>query len=92
MICRCYPFFMGEKDVEVMRCGGLGNKMAKKEALEMAQMVKRYEIKKLRSYIRIIEQLEENLSLAKLGMVPRNYSGEVVVFDGETRSRVVLRA
>ncbi|MCZ7394090.1 MAG: YkgJ family cysteine cluster protein [Candidatus Methanoperedens sp.] len=82
MICRCYPFFMGEAGVEVMHCGGLGNKITPKHA-EMALLLKRYEIKKLRSYISILAQLEEKLDLANLRQLTRDYSGDVLVCDGE---------
>lgn len=90
MICRCYPFFIGERCVDIMHCKGLGNKMTNENAGEMGRMLKRYEIKKLQSYIRIIEQLGESLSFSKLRMLPRNYSGEVHVFDGETESKVII--
>lgn len=79
---------MGKHGVDVMRCNGLGNKMTKKSAEEMARMLKRYEIKKLQSYISIMGQLEEKLSLANFYTLPRNYSGEVIVCDGE---RISLR-
>ncbi len=82
-ICRCYPFFMGKNDVEVMRCGGLGNKMAKTEALETARELKRYEIKKLRSYIGILEEIGDKLSFANLRPLPCDYEGKVFVCDGE---------
>lgn len=87
MICRCYPFFMGERGVEVMHCEGLGKDMAKERAEEMALMLKRYEIKKLRSYIGIISQLGDKLSLDNLRALPRGYEGEVFVCDGEEISR-----
>ncbi len=83
LICRCYPFFMGEQGAEVMRCNGLGNEITKDNAKEMAGMLKRYEIKKLISYIGIMSQLEEKLSLANLQALPGNYSGNVLVCDGE---------
>ncbi len=87
MICRCYPFFLGEQRVEVMHCEGLGNKMTKEHAKEMALVLKRYEIKKMRSYIGIINQLGEKLSFANLRALPRGFSGEVFICDGETISR-----
>lgn len=90
MICRCYPFFMGEQGVEVMRCNGLGNKMTKESAEEMALILKRYEMKKLRSYISIISQLGDALELANMRPLPRGYSGEVFICDGETISRQSL--
>lgn len=83
MICRCYPFFMGERGVEVMHCEGLGNRIVKERAVEMAVMLKRYEMKKLRSYISIMAQLGDKLSFANLRMLPRGYEGDVFVCDGE---------
>ncbi len=90
MICRCYPFIMGEQGVEVMHCEGLGNKIIKENGEKMALMLKRYEMKKLRSCIGIISQVGERLSLAKLRALPRGYEGEVFVCDGETVSRLSL--
>ena len=83
MICRCYPFFMDERGVEVMHCEGLGKEMARESAEGMALALKRYEIKKLRSYIRIMAQLGEKLSFANLVTLPCGYEGEVFVCDGE---------
>ncbi len=83
MICRCCPIFMGEQGVEVMCCSGLGNKITKESAEEMALMLKRYEIKKLQSYIGIISQLGDALELANLRPLPCGYSGDVLVCDGE---------
>ncbi len=83
MICRCYPFFMGERGVEVMHCEGLEKEMARESAEGMALMLKRYEMKKLRSYIRIMAQLGDKLNFANLRMLPRGYEGEVLVCDGE---------
>ncbi len=87
MICRCYPFFMDEHGVEVMHCGGLENKITKEGAEEMALVLKRYEIKKLRSYISIISQLRDKLDFANLWSLPKDYSGIVLVCDGEKISR-----
>lgn len=87
MMCRCYPFLMDEHGVEVMHCGsGLGNKITKESADEMARMLKRYEIKKLRSYIGIIKQLGDKLSFANLRALPQDFSGDVLVCDGEEMS------
>ena len=86
-ICRCYPFFMGEPCVDIMRCEGLGNRMTRESAGEMAMILKRYELKKLRSYVHIIEQLGDRLSLASLVPLPRGYEGELVVCDGEGVTR-----
>lgn len=87
MICRCCPFFIGEQGIEIMRCSGLGNKITKRRAENMAKLLKRYEIKKLQSYINIISQLGDALELANLRPLPRGYSGEVLVCDGERISR-----
>jgi hypothetical protein len=81
---------MGERDVEVMHCKGLQNEMTQERAGEMARMLKRYEIKKLRSYIGIIGQLGDRLSFASLRALPRDYSGDVLVCDGERISNVRL--
>ncbi len=83
LICRCYPFFMGEKDVEVMRCEGLGNRITEEKAEEMAWILKRYEMKKLRTYIKIIQQIGDKLKFANLRPMPRGFEGEVFVCDGE---------
>ncbi|MGB8215990.1 MAG: YkgJ family cysteine cluster protein [Candidatus Methanoperedens sp.] len=83
MICRCYPFFMGERGVEMMHCEGLGKEMASESAEGMALALKRYEMKKLRSYISIMSQLGDKLNYANLQMLPRGYEGEIFVCDGE---------
>lgn len=83
MICRCYPFFMDERGVDVMHCNGLGNEMTRERAEEMARMVKRYEMKKLRSYVSILEQIGDKLNLANLRELPYDYCGEIFVCDGE---------
>lgn len=83
MICRCYPFFMDGNCVDIMHCNGLGNEMTKEGVEEMARMVKRYEMKKLWSYIGILEQIGDKLNLANLLALPRGYEGEVFVCDGE---------
>ncbi len=90
MICRCYPFFMGEKSVDIMRCEGLGNKISRKSAGEMARILKRYEMKKLRSYIGIMEEIGDKLSSANLHSLPKDYSGDVLVCDGEARKLLHL--
>ncbi len=91
MICRCYPFFMGECDVDVMHCEGLGKKMTKARAVEMGKLLKRYEIKKLQSYIGIIKQLGDKLDLANLRLLPYGYSGGIFVCDGERISKHKIR-
>lgn len=83
MICRCYPFFMGGHGIDIMHCDGLGKEMARESAEGMALVLKQYEIKKLRSYISIMEQLGDKLSFANLRMLPRGYEGKVSVCDGE---------
>ena len=91
MICRCYPFFMGEMGVEIMHCEGSGNKISKTMSEEMGRMLKRYEIKKLASYIKIIDQIKDRLNLNNLHPLPQDYSGHIVICDGESISRRVIR-
>lgn len=90
MICRCYPFFMGEQGIEVMQCDGKKNDIeeekAKQMAREIALLVKRYEMKKLRNYIGIISWMGKKLKLSDLLSLPRGYEGEVIVCDGDTMS------
>jgi hypothetical protein len=81
---------MGERDVDIMHCKGLGNEMTQERAEEMARMLRRYEIKKLRSYIGIIGQLGDRLSFASLRALPHGYEGEIFVCDGERISKVGL--
>lgn len=90
LICRCYPFFMGDEGVEIMHCEGLGKKTLNENALEIGRALKRYEIKKLHSYIRIIEQIGDKLDIATMKSLPEKYSGDVLVFDGESVSRCKL--
>lgn len=87
MICRCYPFFMGEQGIEVMHCEGKKNRIEEERMKQMALLVKRYEMKKLRNYIGIISQLGEKLRLSDLIPLPCGYEGEVIVCDGDTISR-----
>lgn len=91
MICRCYPFFMGENKVEVMHCRGLGKEADKKNAKDIGLSLKRFEIKKLQSYIRIFEQMGDKLISNNLRALPGNYSGEVLVMDGETISKCSIK-
>ncbi|HEY9246127.1 MAG TPA: YkgJ family cysteine cluster protein [Candidatus Methanoperedens sp.] len=86
MICRCYPFFLAGNNAEIMGCRGLGGKITKNIALDMARMLKRYELKKMRSYIHIIEQVGEKLEMSRLIPLPHDYSGDILVLDGETAS------
>jgi Fe-S-cluster containining protein len=86
MICRCYPFFMGEEGVEIMHCSGLGKKADNENAAQIGLALKRYEIKKLQNYIRILEQMGEKLNIATMKSLPEKYSGDVFVFDGESIS------
>jgi Fe-S-cluster containining protein len=87
MICRCYPFFMGEQGIEVMHCEGKKNRFERERAKQMALLVKRYEMKKLRNYIGIISQMGKKLRLSDLITLPCGYEGEVIVYDGDTISR-----
>ena len=91
MICRCYPFFMGERDVEVMHCEVQVNRIDEENAKRMGLIVKRYEMKKLRSYIGIISQLGGKLRRSDLCQLPQGYEGEVIVFDGDAISRRQIR-
>jgi Fe-S-cluster containining protein len=90
MICRCYPFFMGEGGIEIMHCSGLGKVADNENAVEIGLALKRFEIKKLQSYIRIMEQIGDKLISNNLRALPGNYSGEVLVLDGETISKRIL--
>jgi Fe-S-cluster containining protein len=90
MICRCYPFFMGEEGVEIMHCNGLGKVADNENAVKIGLALKRFEIKKLQSYIRIMEQVGDKLIYNNLRALPDNYSGEVLVLDGETMSKRIL--
>ena len=87
MICRCYHFFMGKGGIEIMYCNGLGKVADNENTSEIGLALKRYEIKKLQSYIRIIEQVGDKLIYNNLRALPDNYSGEVLVMDGETISK-----
>ncbi|TRZ88680.1 MAG: YkgJ family cysteine cluster protein [Methanosarcinales archaeon] len=91
MICRCYPFFIGDQGVEVMHCEGKNNDIMEEKAKEMAFLVKRYEMKKLRNYIGIIYLLGEKLRLSDLSPMSRGYEGEVIVCDGDTISRHIIK-
>jgi len=81
---------MGEKGVEIMHCEGLWKNTLNEKAFEIARSLKRYEIKKLHSYIRIIEQIGDKLNIATMKSLPEKYSGDVLVFDGESVSRCKL--
>ncbi|MFA4957158.1 MAG: YkgJ family cysteine cluster protein [Candidatus Methanoperedens sp.] len=87
MICRCYPFFMGEGGIEIMHCSGLGKVANNENAAEIGLALKRFEMKKLQSYIRIMEQMGKKLNIATMTSLPEKYSGDVFVFDGESISR-----
>ena len=91
MICRCYPFFKGEQGIEVMHCEAKKNKIDKEKAIEMALLVKRYEMKKLMNYIGIISWLGKKLRLSDLFQLPHGYEGEVIVCDGVTISQRFIR-
>lgn len=84
LICRCYPFFLKEQDVEIMHCNRLNGKMTKEKTMDYGKLLKKYEMKKLKSYSKIIIQLGEMLKSANFCMLPENFSGKVLVFDGES--------
>lgn len=94
LICRCYPFFMGENGIEIMYCNSLKLKeiMVRENAVKISKALKRYEIKKLRSYIRIIKQIGDKLKLNIdfMKSLPDDFSGNVIVFDGETISKNLM--
>jgi hypothetical protein len=81
---------MGEEGIEIMHCGGLKKKTLNENALEIGRSLKRYELKKLHSYILIIEQIGGKLNIAAMKSLPEKYSGDVLVFDGESVSRCKL--
>jgi len=81
---------MGEGRVEIMHCNGLQENTANKNAVKIARALKRFEIKKLQSYVRIIEQIGDKLNIATMKSLPEKYSGDVLVFDGESVSRCKL--
>ncbi|MCX9015054.1 MAG: hypothetical protein OIN89_09755 [Candidatus Methanoperedens sp.] len=69
-----------------MHCEKGNEELTENCAAEIGLVLKRYEIKKLQSYIRIIKQMGEKLKLSNLHQLPENYSGKVFVCDGETVS------
>ncbi|MCE8422368.1 MAG: YkgJ family cysteine cluster protein [Candidatus Methanoperedens sp.] len=83
MICRCYPFFMDEKGLDIMHCEGGKDKIAEEIADQAGLLLKRYEIKKLQSYISILSQLKDKLDIANLCSLPEDYSGNFLVCDNE---------
>ena len=83
LICRCYPFLMGELDVDIIQCEEAMSRIDARSAKQIALLVKRYELKKLRSYISIFSQLGDKLRLADLHPLQDGYDGEVIVCDGE---------
>ena len=87
LICRCYPFFMGESGIEIMYCNSLKEITQHENAVEIGKYLKRYEIQKLQNYIKIIEQIGNRLNVAIMKSLPDNYSGNIIVFDGETSSK-----
>ena len=92
LICRCYPFFMGENGIEIMYCNSLKEITVHENAVKISKALKRYEIKKLQSYIRIIEQIGDKLKLniGSTKSLPGDFSGNVIVFDGEKISKCKL--
>jgi Fe-S-cluster containining protein len=91
MICRCYPFFMGETGIDIMRCEGLMDNMTLTGSEEMGRMLKRYEIRKLQSYIRIMDQIKDRLDPENLCLLPLNFSGTITVCDGESISHHFIK-
>jgi len=83
LICRCYPFLMGELVIDIMHCEEGKSRIDARSAKQIALLVKRYELKKLRSYISIFSQLGDKLRLADLHPLPKGYDGELIVCDGE---------
>ena len=87
VICRCYPFFMDDGcRVDAMHGETGQGKSVGKSAAKIGMLLKRYELKKLQSYIRIIKQMENKLDLTKLHQLPEDYSGTVYVCDGDAIS------
>lgn len=86
VICRIYPFFMKDCGVEIMHCNGLGKEMKPEDAAEAGMILKRYEMKKLQSYIRIIEQIGDKLNFVRMKSLHDDHSGYVTVYDGENIS------
>jgi len=83
LICSCYPFFIDGAVVEVMQCGGLHRRMTARRAELMGWLLRRYEIKKLQSYINIVRQLGSRLDIASLRVITGDYPDKVIVCDGE---------
>lgn len=83
LICRCYPFLMDEHDVDIIHCEEAKRRIDVRSAKQIALLVKRYELQKLRNYLGIISQLGDKLKLADLHPLPDGYDGEVIVCDGE---------
>jgi hypothetical protein len=74
---------MGELDVEIIHCKGGKGRIDAPGAKQIALLVKKYELQKLRNYIGIISQLGDKLRLADLHPLPDGYEGVVIVCDGE---------
>lgn len=87
VICRCYPFFMDDGySVDIMHCKKGNGELPENRAAKIGLLLKRYEIKKLQSYIRIITQMGDKLNISNLHQLPANYSGTVNICDGEAIS------
>ncbi len=87
MICRCYPYFLDENcSIEVLHCDMHGNTMSEQCSIVMGHLVKRYELKKLQSYIHIIAQVGDILKLSNLRSLPKNYCDNILVCDGEAKT------
>ena len=81
---------MGEKGIEAMHCDGKKNKIKEEKAKEIAFLVKRYEMKKIKNYIGIISWMGTKLRLSELVPLPHGYEGEVIVYDGENISQRLI--
>ncbi len=82
---------MGEPGVEIMHCEGGKRRIEARKAKQIALLVKRYELQKLRSYIGIISQMGDKLRLSDLHSLPYGYDGELIVYDGENSRQVYIR-
>ena len=86
---------MGENGIEIMYFNSLKeitvHEKVHENAVKISKAIKRYEIKKLQSYIRIIEQIGDKLNIDSMKSLPDYFSGNVIVFDGEKISKCKLR-
>lgn len=73
-ICRTYPFYLLDGELEVSDCDGIGEKINSKESLQLAQRIKK----------RYIMEIEEMISLLEKfnGFIPGGH-GNLCVHDSE---------